>query len=261
MKGIFENLIVPKRILSEVSSERDAKPYRRLPDTVADSIIEQQIDISELTRNLVWIPETERGEVVRAFARLLLELRYDIDAYDTIIGDDTSARVLTRFFDYLLDDRRKKSGKEEAETFYLSGGREPLPEKVDAIETFIEERKHTLGRVLLVTEYINKGDGFKWLAEIFQSAGVSFDIAALSVVNPDVLPDLPVWKGLRYGSVGDVGIVFHDELGSGVEKNFSAPGFLAHSSATHEFNELVRDSRADMRYLSLELATLLDVET
>ncbi len=227
MKGIFENLIVPKRVLSEGPMERLYEPsgyYKRLPDRVADSIIDTNIDIDALNRNLEW----QRDEsFVRAFARLVLELRNDIGSVDTVLGDDTGGRLPAIFLHEVLSNYNKNKGDRKSGIFFIAGGRieyySDKEERKLALKDFLDMRKEHIGKTLFVTEYISTGEGIRWVGDIFEQVGIEYLLAAVSIRAPEHIENIPMatamFQRMRYGSTGCIGAYYtHGMDASGVIK-------------------------------------------
>lgn len=153
--------------------------------------------------------------VVKAFASLTLQLKESLGRYDTVLSDDSSARIVTRVLDDLINQKRREEKEKFAPTYFLAGGRETS--NTEEIKKFLQE-KGDLGKTLLVTEYISTGVSLVRLTDILKDLGIDFDVAALSV-RPGTENDLPGSlqeireNGQLYvGEVGKSGLSgFYDE--------------------------------------------------
>jgi len=154
--------------------------------------------------------------------RLVLKLESRLSQYDTIVGDDASARLIAMFFRDLIKKKREEAGLEPPQTFFVAGGRGDHSIRESKIKDFFESKKDTIGKVLLVTEYMSSGKGMNWLVEVIANIGIDFDLATLSVEkNPefyDIYPEMA--KRLNYGSIGTEGQFFYNKSSlTGVDKH------------------------------------------
>ncbi|MEI6650527.1 MAG: hypothetical protein WCL23_03785 [Candidatus Moraniibacteriota bacterium] len=282
MNEIFENLTVskkdPKKHTSidfkrgnQLEGGDSRQEYTRLSDDIAEQFICDAVDIEKLVMNLQWIgknhTDEDRSNEVRALARLVLELRNDIGTYDTIVSDDASGRLPALFLHDIAGRKRKLEGKkDETMIYFVAGGQSVDSEGKAAAQEFVSSRKASMGRLLLVTELVISGESIRWLADIFMREGLRFDIACVSSIKPAdrfIGNGIPGMERMRYGSIGDEGLVFTRKNGNGVEKmdneEFTAKEshLRAHPKRNSDDYEAKRAARADMKYLAQELSKLL----
>lgn len=162
-------------------------------------------------------PPFNNEDLASALAILVFKLKERLNTYDTIISDDASARLVSLIVRKIVNKEREKAAKKSAETFFVASGRHSS-EKVDAaIREFIRKelsRKGTLGKTLLVTEFIDSGHSIDKLASILEESGIDFDIAAVSVKRDPVKEPLDSIYGklqnkIIYGDVSSIGASLH----------------------------------------------------
>lgn len=115
--------------------------------------------------------------------KLARELKERALGYDTILSDDASGRLVSLFLKRVFDGLRKKQNQPPVGIRFIASGRWLSAEKPHAIKDLLFENKEKLGKVLLVTEYIETGKSIAKIVKILNSFGIDFDLAALTVSN------------------------------------------------------------------------------
>ncbi len=154
-------------IKNQEEKEPQQKEYERMDDEEAERIIDEKIDISDLVFRLETI-FSEPDEVVKALARLVLELKDELPDYDTILSDESSGRESSLFLNNIIKKVREREEKENPNVYFISAGKHRQPEIQKAIEEFLKSKKDKIGKTLLVTEYIESGQSIKKIAEILE---------------------------------------------------------------------------------------------
>src|SRR3990167_9777583 len=116
-----------------------------------------------------------------------LKLHFENGEYSLLIGDDTSGRLPTlavhKVVDYVCDLR----GLLKVATFFIQAGRyvdeETIRHQVESLKS--RYVTHENNKALLITEYIKSGESIKRLTEILRDNGISFDIAAVAMSEPE----------------------------------------------------------------------------
>lgn len=152
--------------------------------------------------------------VIESLINLVLKLESKLSQYDTIIGDDASGRLIALFLRQIIKAKRREDGLEPPETLFVAGGRGNNCLRSEKIKELLEKKKDSMGKTLLVTEYISSGDGLQWLAKMMADLGIDFDIATLSLLvkeNPtESFQRYPeIVKRLNFGSIGSDGLFFY----------------------------------------------------
>lgn len=263
--NMFPNKI-PKIAKPEAVVAEPATPIR-MSDTQASEIINSKVAIDEVLNELNKIAPNvlfaKNRLTLESVARLVLELREKFDNYDTIISDDTSGRLLSLFFKELIDKRKKEIEKPPVEIYFVAtsanaGGTTP------ALESFIGKKQKTLGKTLVLTEYISSGQTMEIVTDILERHGVDFDIAAVSLTREAETYEHGAWRMLKHLIYGkessSVGISFHDKpTYAGVQKGEKTslhPRLTNHSS--DESREHVKLARQQLKRAAELLAPLLD---
>ena len=238
--------------------------FDRKDNREAKKRIENTLDIEALAKKLTVF---DNESLIESLARLVIELEDKITEYDTILSDDRGGRLVSLFLRNIINKKRKEADKDQAQIYFLSGGHHYSLKVKSAIENFIAKKKQTLGKTLLVTEYIASGQVIESLVNILKSEKIDFDIAAVSW-------DWKEWKGddreevlanLKYGKRGSIGLKFWNAGSSefgGIDKGYDrkkTDDKLAHPIRSLERDpKLMKQARDDIKILSRELSKLLD---
>src|SRR3989344_143296 len=147
--------------------------------------------------------------------------------YDTIVSDDASGRLVSLFIKKVFDGLRKKQNQPPIKTNFIASGRFISENKLNAINNFLDKNKNNLGKVLLVTEYIETGNSIAKIIETLNSLQIDFDLAALTVyhqINRDTLRKRGLKGDFFFASesrsYSSGGVKLHGQKGlSGITKN------------------------------------------
>ncbi|NTW14340.1 MAG: hypothetical protein HGA31_04910 [Candidatus Moranbacteria bacterium] len=147
-----------------------------------------------------------------------------------------------------------------------------------AVRDWVSKNRDSIGKTLLVTEFIHSGNGMAWLTDILRENGVDFEVASVCIGDINNLrepEDGDVRKQylaerLKYGGL-DISAIepFYTET------NFGASGTVKmgtmqfkQAQDSHRMHavrntfsspEVKRNAREDMKYLAHELGKLVDV--
>jgi len=123
-----------------------------------------------------------KTDIVRGLSRLLLELKEKITDYDTILCDDTSGRLPSRFLKYLMDAKHEQENKNPIRLKFVASGKTNNPD-FDKIHEFVKAKKEeeNWGKVLIVTDHIFTGKSMEKLTDILEEENIDFDIASVTV--------------------------------------------------------------------------------
>lgn len=245
-----------------------SKMLSRNEDFVANERIDEVLDMEYLCDNIEFfksLGEEDKKNEFRTFARLVFELEEQLPNYDTIISDDVSGRLVSIFLREIINKKKKELGKEQVQTYFISGGRHDNEKIYDAIGEFISKKRSSIGRALLVTEFIGSGESINSVVNILEKQNVDFDVASLSVSDyflekgkdEEKFNDLT--KRLRYGMKNDAGMYFYGGCSTGFKKDIK--GDSAHPIGIQDQDFLQKEknkqARKDMRLMAEEIYKLV----
>jgi len=205
---------------------------------------------------------------IEALARLVIKLERDLPTYDTILSDDVSGRLPSLLLRKIIDKVRSKNNLGPVKTYFLAAGRYAKSEKRESIKKFLTDKRNAIGKALLVTEYIQSGEGIAWVMNSLQEAEINFDVASVSssLENEFYIKEFgDIFKKLRYGQRGDAGLSFYGMTArrvGGVAKDPSNPsphpealgGTMGEASRAYQ-----KRAREDANFLAAEfIDKLLD---
>ncbi len=104
MKTYFENIKSP-----ESGQEIVGQPHRRSAEGETTKRVEREIDIAGLAKKLAQ-PFADQV-IIKILGSLVLELKERFNQYDTILSDDTSGRLVSLFFEKIINKQREEEGK------------------------------------------------------------------------------------------------------------------------------------------------------
>ncbi len=248
-------------------AEKNKKGVERKSDTPSWKKIEKVLDIEALRGGVR--SEFITPEVIRALARLTLEIGDQLKNYDAILSDDASGRLVALFLRRLVDKERRGVKKGPVKTYFVATGRHGLPQVTAAVEGFIRDksREGVMGKTLVVTEFISSGRSIWRLIEILKKQNIDFDLATVSIsldLNSALYPDelrQEFAKRLYYGVVGEEGERFYGKrTATGVEVGWEGGRRASpHPIRSREASaEAKRVAREDMNFLADECAKLLE---
>lgn len=201
----------------------------------------------------------DNPELIKALAELTIQLRDRLSLYDTILSDDASGRLVPLVLREVIDKKREEENKKHVSTFFLATGRHRELGGDSAIGNFLDEKKETFGKTLVVTEYIETGHSTEAIIHLLENKNIDFDIATVSIEkNPDEYnPALS--KRLYYGEVGRSGKLLHGKYRhtgvirgpetSTFPRRYTRPGSYGHNEA----QETINQTRKDINTLSNRL--------
>jgi hypothetical protein len=182
--------------------------------------------------------------VIETFVSLVEKLGEKLPTYDTILSDDASGRLMSLVLRKVIDETRRREGKEGTNTYFLAMGRWDFE---SGAAKFLRNKKSEIKKALVVTEYIQSGNSMGKSADILDGLGISFDIATLSIRRE--LDDYPenISRRLIYGlDNSELGLRFwNDSFASGVEKTYAEGS--AHPGKTTAPQDKARDEVAKAR--------------
>ncbi len=267
--------------MEKITSSNVENPTNlRVPDHIAKKQIEKEIDFdklqSKLNKKSVFLLDrdlyfNEEDLFLKALARLIYELKPNIEEYDTILSDDASGRLVSLLIRKIANEARKFLDKKPIKAFFIASGRrfddynkEQLgwQEREMAVKKFLIENSHKFGKTLVVTEQIVEGQSIEILAPLLQDAGIKFDVAAASVAETAFRHGVDYFlrekfnSQLYYGEVGNHAAVaqYNTPEAMGVTKKSSMG---AHPiRATYNWG-ITKTTREDLSVIAKEFKKLL----
>ncbi len=217
--------------------------------------------------------ETFKNErAVKAFAHLVEQLKEKLSDYETIISDDTSARLVSLFFREIINKARAKQEEDNARLYFVASGRHGVSNRAvkEAIGDFLKEKIEkdgSFGKTLLVTEFVSSGHSIEYLGDILEENGIDFDLAILSGgYKEDNFKDKvkcftekgwDVYSGIE--DVGTMGFYSRQRKATGVRKAGIEDLPNAHPEKNPNASRyFMKDAREDVHMLARELSVLLD---
>lgn len=242
--------------------EKPNEKPTRMKDKKASMLIEKTIDFN-LTKELESNLFHNGRQLMEVLARLVLELKDKLQKYDTIISDDASGRIPSLLLRKIVNKEREKSGREKIPIYFLAGGQTHGDEiKMKQIDKFLKNRKNSLGKVLLITEYISTGRSIHSLSRILENNKIDFDIATVSL-DPDYEIKInsisKILNKLIYGEISPKGLdIYRAKAATGVKKHGILGQPHPRKKTSEEYDESqVRKARKDIDKLAEELSKLL----
>ncbi|MDP3244744.1 MAG: hypothetical protein Q8M83_03765 [bacterium] len=253
---------------SETShQEQQAELPPRCDDAITNKKIDENIDIDRIIENLSILGNGDKEhqrELVRSLTRLVIELKEQLPHYDTILSDDASGRLVSLFLREIINRKKAESKKTPVQTFFIAGGR-GSDMTSDAIDKFITKEKPSLGKTLLVTEYMKTGESINYLVEKLEKQEVNFDVASLSI-SDEFLDDhirgkndeiKNLIKRLKYGDKNEIGLhVFYAKPFTGIKKGQTRETSAHPSKNPHHKQVDIRKARLDIQLLADEISKL-----
>lgn len=215
-------------------------------------------DIDELAEK-VESPFT--SGTIKALARLVVKLERDLPIYDTILSDDTSGRLPSLFLRKIIDRVRSKTGQVSVKTYFLAAGNNDNPAKDEAVKNFLSGKKEEIGKALLVTEYMDRGNTIMNIMELLAGIGINFDVACVSArdeAESYIQDKGDIFKKVRYGEEPSTeGLLFwHKERISGVRKDDDNPSPHPEIVSSGDKGRLIQ-ARKDISFLAEEFINKL----
>lgn len=131
--------------------------------------------------------ETVNVKTIEKPLRLILNQAKDNlenGAYSLLVGDDTSARLITLTLKKVVDYIDDRKGLPHIPTIFIQAGRYINPEQIEMQIKNIKDRWGTVcegKKILLITDYVRSGGTMKRLSEMFNASGLNFDVATVDM--------------------------------------------------------------------------------
>ena len=197
--------------------------------------------------------------MIESFGSLLVKLRDQIKSFDSIIGDDSSGRLVSLFMKSTIENVADKN----IPTFFLQG-RKGLTEKR---KKFLTGKKDGLGKTLVITEFIERGGNIKNLTKPLEELGIDFQVASAQIKYPleKYNETLPTNK-MVYGQQSNYTLLHRRAEYSGVipnprsihpKKHLGSDEHRAEQYGSTHAQQDINDARADIKVLVQELSPLL----
>jgi len=197
---------------------------QRMSDEVAKRFIEEKVNVGELKNKLKAVDfskkETGLDPALKALVRLVVELKDNVPKYNTILSDEIGGRLPSLLLREIINKKRKKMGLPSADIYFLNVGKDKPSIIKKAIQKFILEKKDTLGKVLVVSEFLVSGENVEMLTKPLEGIGVDFDVATVSVSARKIEDlDNSIKHHLYYGDTSGVGEWLDDREPLGVQSS------------------------------------------
>ncbi len=216
-----------------------------------------EVNFEELTSEIKLGFLKER-RVVYSLIDLVGRLKEKIPNYNTILSDDASGRLVSRFLRHIVNKKRAELGEELVPIFFLAGGRHSNTGSMkEQLRKAMKKRGGDFKKTLLVTEYIETGRNISSLVQVLEEAGIDFDVAAVSVaINPEAYKN-NLSKRLYYGSIGDAGLSFWRK-GTGVHvvSGSEVESAIVRNKEEPEKQAYVNQARIDIKVLAEKIYNL-----
>ncbi|MDA2936009.1 hypothetical protein MYX06_02220 [Patescibacteria group bacterium AH-259-L05] len=241
--------------LKKIDKEVFEQAYKARDETIRERV-KNTLDIENLKTKMK-SEVFQDSDLLESLACLVAKLKNKLINYDTVVSDEASGRLVSRLLHELVNVKKEQEGKEKAPIYFIAGGRSRHPKAERDVNDFISEKKNTLGRTLLVTEYIETGSTIKFLANILKAHGINFDIATVSLGQEPLKYKMNPARDAIYGSIGMTGA-------SSLYLKYKATGVQrAEKRGPHPIRSELRDpkdvkkSREDIQTLATAFSKLL----
>ncbi|PIR85368.1 hypothetical protein COU15_00895 [Candidatus Kaiserbacteria bacterium CG10_big_fil_rev_8_21_14_0_10_45_20] len=232
------------------------------------------LDLKQLATKLesqVFQKNSYKETDLESLARLVYALRENITTYDSVISDESSARLPSLILWKIINKKRKAEGKKAIRLYFLSGARfrESREVKTKPLLDFLKAHKKEIGtHTLLSTEYISSGRTVQFFGDILKRSNVAYTVASVSV-SPMFLPlsfykgktsENNFFKGIAYGKSSSKDPKVTGSNANGVIKFPRDPSphpRLPYSTGWVEDREQVVLARKDIRHIVDALYKLL----
>ncbi|QQS26986.1 hypothetical protein IPM44_00165 [bacterium] len=156
--------------LERIIAEEEEKERKR-SSTVVQSVSpknairiesqDSQVDTLQKSAEKQATPEAIIEELRPELQSLAYQMKQGIveGRWDSIVGDEVSARLPTLFMHRLLQRYAQEHGTRDPRVVFMAGDRDRFGSSKTAMEEYIASRREDIGqRTLLVTEYVTSGD-------------------------------------------------------------------------------------------------------
>jgi len=268
IRNLIQECITASDKRETTSEEVDIARMNHTEDAKLKERIEANLDVDALSDQLTFfsrgfLNRHETNQLIRALAKLVIELEEKITQYDTVLSDDASGRLVTLFLVRVINKKKDESNLQPVKSYFISGGANS-EENNQAIDDFLLKSKSSFGKVLLVSEYIVTGSSLTRLANRLTGQGIDFDVAVLSISpghgflgnNNLDKKTINLKKRLKYGEESRVaGDVFYNKIFNGVVKSDSGTHPVKRKNVKQSF---INNSRRDMEFLADEIYKLIE---
>ena len=226
---------------------------------------------NELAREDEIIIENLASQLENPVRHIINQLKPRIDRgeYKIIIGDDASGRLPTLVLHNILSSIYKSRGFPKLQTRFIAGAHgnpwykdflqrkknDRIREYIKNLKTFLDEGALP-GRILIVSEFIEKGEGLSPLATLLNEAGIEYDIATVGVASKTVQQELEKQWGHEIipGEITVSSYIHNMNKYTGVIKdnpNLHArklrPGDKSYSGPGNEVEKIIFDENTSLR--------------
>lgn len=201
----------------------------------------------------------ELRQIISPLRSLVLKIKTRMISgqYAFMIGDDASGRIPA----LILNKIQNMSFTEKTPLFFLAGSRktQTIEAKKADIKEFVEEQLPPVPQgksVLIITEYIHRGDSLVLLTDVLRSLGISYDVCTIGVYSKGIdLLDKKLGTSILFGIKGKPSIDGNYVL-AGVEKSYEDL-FATRYKMTPSERRVFFEGRRDVTRISEALYKLL----
>jgi len=262
----------PKVLESEPSGVEDKDRFKgvdKLTPEKLDALVALKVDVHDVAKKLEanydWkyrgSEDSElymRERIIQSLAHLILKMNDKLDDYDTLVSDDAGGRLVTLFMRRIINKKRAELDKGPIETRFVAGGKHGKASVHSAITELLKERPPS-GKTLLVTDYIDSGQSIIELMDDLERAGVDLDLATVSIKNKPRKYSKKIRKNLFFGTIGEAGISFHGNRGSGVKKESAGDSSSPFPIKRDRPQSEIEQGRNDVKTLADVLYPLIQI--
>jgi len=119
-------------------------------------------------------------EIIGALVSLMEQIREGINTYDTILSDETGARLISLVFRKVINEARRIENHTPVSTFFLATGQDVGTGELISIENYLAKKNKGISRALVVTEYMYSGESMQYLGEILNRLEIDSTIISLA---------------------------------------------------------------------------------
>lgn len=130
---------------------------------------------------------------ILSLVSLWYQIKDRVDALNVILVDSADGQPDALILRKLINKTRSVHGLPPAEMYFVAGGKtlsfdylnEASQATRPALEKFLESlHRRSVGKILIVTEYVYSGGTIKVLGQLAQKHGLDFEVAAVSADSP-----------------------------------------------------------------------------
>lgn len=198
-------------------------------------------------------------EIIGALVSLMEQISGEIETYDTILSDETGARLISLVFRKVIDEVRIVKERTPVSTYFLATGQDVGTTELMSIHNFLAKKKKGISRALVVTEYMYSGQSLQYLGEILNGLETDFTIISLATdLKPEdyrtgELIHTPIYSGK---SESRILVTRSSRKYTGVKKKESRQSPHPIIDSTLDM-QIITDARHDVDLISKELIKLI----